>query len=70
MVKSQNHVAINTPTTETFALKFVNCKKTTHALLPEKMASMNVASDSNAFQSTHQSHSETLVNTQPHTCHM
>ena len=70
MVKSQNHVATNTPTTETFALKFVNCKKTTHALLLVKMVLMNVASDFNAFQSIHQSHSEILVNTQPHTCHM
>ena len=70
MVKSQNHVATNTPTTETFASKFANCKKTTHALPLVKMVSMNVASDFNASQSTHQSHSETLANTQPHTCHM
>ena len=70
MVKSQNHVATNTPTTETFASKFANCKKTTHALPLVKMVSMNVASDFNAFQSTHQSHSETLANTQPHICHM
>ena len=50
MVKSQNHVATNTPTTETFASKFANCKKTTHALPLVKMVSMNVASDFNAFQ--------------------
>ena len=70
MVKSQNQPATDTSTTETFASKFVNCKRMILALQLVKMVSMNVASDFNACQSTHQSHSETLASTQPHTCNL